>query len=302
MTPLPTWMRRALLATAAMNILATALFLPGADSLRAVAGFPLGGSPFYLVLATMFVLLFGLGYLFAGVTGRADRLFIAVAAVGKASFFALLVGFWAAGAVSWRAPLSGSADLFFAVLFFVWLRAAPDASVERRLTDLWERHIRLEFTDRDPDATVATMADENYVNHVPVMTGGRGRSEMLEFYGRHFIPKMPADTRITRVCRTVGQDRVVDEMIFAFTHDIEMDWMLPGVAPTGRPVAVPLVVVAQLAGDRIVSERIYWDQASVLAQLGLVDPTRLPVVGVEAARKTVDPTLPSNELIRRATR
>src|SRR5215510_5727643 len=109
MTPLPTWMRRALLATAAMNILATPLFLPGADPLRAVAGFPQGGSPFYLALAAMFVLVFGLGYLFAGITGRADRLFIGAAAVGKTSFFALLMGFWAGGFVPWRAPLLGSA-------------------------------------------------------------------------------------------------------------------------------------------------------------------------------------------------
>src|SRR5262245_20783381 len=120
---------------------------------------------------------------------------------------------------------------------------------EQRLIDLWERHIRLEFTDRDAVATVATMARQNYVNHVPVLTGGRGPDEMLEFYGRHFIPKMPADTQITPVCRTVGQGRVIDEMIFAFTHDTEMDWMLPGILPTGRRVEVPLVVVTQIASD-----------------------------------------------------
>jgi carboxymethylenebutenolidase len=171
---------------------------------------------------------------------------------------------------------------------------------ERRLIEVWERHVRCEFTDRDPVATVETMSDENYVNHVPVMTGGRGRNEMLEFYGKRFIPKMPSDTRITPVGRTVGQGRVVDEMIFSFTHDVEMDWMLPGVPPTGRRVDVPLVVVAQLDGDRIVSERIYWDQASVLVQLGLLDSSTLPVAGAETARKVLDPTLPSNELIRRA--
>ncbi len=171
---------------------------------------------------------------------------------------------------------------------------------EQRLIEVWERHLRFEFTDRDAAATVATMAPENYVNHVPVMPGGRGREEMLEFYGRHFIPKMPVDTRITPVCRTVGQGRVVDEMIFAFTHDIEMDWMLPGVAPTGKRVEVPLVVVAQLSGDEIVSERIYWDQASVLVQLGLLDPSRLPVAGVESARKVLDPSRPSNAMIRTA--
>ena len=179
---------------------------------------------------------------------------------------------------------------------------APFTAEERRLIELWERHVRLEFADRDAAATVDTMSDENYVNHVPVMTGGRGRAEMLEFYGRHFIPKMPADTAITAVCRTVsvGQERVIDEMIFSFTHDLEMDWMLPGVAPTRRRVEVPLVVVVQLKGEEIVSERIYWDQASVLVQVGLIDPARLPVAGAETARKLLDPTLPSNALIHRA--
>jgi carboxymethylenebutenolidase len=171
---------------------------------------------------------------------------------------------------------------------------------ERRLIDLWERHMRYEFAERDAAATVATMSDDNYVNHVPVLTGGRGRQEMLEFYGRHFIPQMPADTHITSVCRTVGQGRVIDEMIFSFTHDIVMDWMLPGVPPTGKRVEVPLLVVVQLSGDSIVCERIYWDQASVLVQIGLLDPSALPVAGVETARKVLDPRLPANELIRHA--
>lgn len=171
---------------------------------------------------------------------------------------------------------------------------------ERRLIEAWERHLRFEFTDRDATATVGTMAPDNYVNHVPVLTGGRGPAEMLEFYGRHFIPKMPGDTKITPVCRTIGQGRVVDEMIFSFSHDLEMDWMLPGIPPTGRRVEVPLVVVVQLAGDEIVCERIYWDQASVFVQIGLLDPLRLPVAGAESARKVLDPSLPANALIRRA--
>lgn len=170
---------------------------------------------------------------------------------------------------------------------------------EQRLIDIWEDHLRFEFADRDAAATVATMADDNYVNHIPVMTGGRGRDEMLEFYGQHFIPKMPADTRLTPISRTVGQGRVIDEMIFAFTHDIEMDWMLPGISPTGRPVEVPLMVVVELRDGQVYCERIYWDQASVLVQLGLLDATRLPVAGAETARKVLDPNLPSNELIRR---
>src|SRR5262245_64683756 len=172
----------------------------------------------------------------------------------------------------------------------------PFTPEEQHLIDLWERHVRLEFVDRDPPATVATMSDDNYVNHVPVMTGGRGHEEMLEFYSRHFIPKMPADTRITPVCRTVGQGRVVDEMIFSFTHDLEMDWMLPGIPPTGRRVEVPLVVVVQLDGDRIACERIYWDQASVLVQLGRLSSDSQPVAGAETARKVLEPALPSNTL------
>lgn len=172
---------------------------------------------------------------------------------------------------------------------------------EQRLIDVWEEHLRCEFADRDAAATVATMSDDNYVNHVPVMTGGRGRDEMLTFYGRHFIPKMPADTRLTPVCRTVGQERVIDEMIFAFTHDIQMDWMLPGVPPTGQWVEIPLVVVVQLRAGQVVCERIYWDQASVLVQIGLLDPSHLPVAGADTARKVLDPSLPSNNLIRRAT-
>jgi len=171
---------------------------------------------------------------------------------------------------------------------------------EQRLIDVWEEHLRCEFADRDAASTVATMSDDNYVNHVPVMTGGHGRDEMLTFYGRHFIPRMPADTRLTPVCRTVGQERVIDEMIFALTHDIVMDWMLPGVAPTGRRVEVPLVVVVQLRAGQVVCERIYWDQASVLVQLGLLDPSHLPVAGAETARKVLDPGRPSNDLIRRA--
>jgi carboxymethylenebutenolidase len=177
----------------------------------------------------------------------------------------------------------------------------PFTPEEQRLIALWEQHVRLEFADRDAAATVDTMSDDNYVNHVPVLTGGRGRAEMLDFYGRHFILQMPADTQITLVCRTVGQGRVIDEMIFRFTHDIEMAWMLPGVPPTGRRVEVPLVAVVQMGEGRIVCERIYWDQASVLVQLGLLDPAGLPVAGAESARKVLDPTLPSNELIRRGT-
>ena len=97
----------------------------------------------------------------------------------------------------------------------------------------------------------------------------------------------------------MGADRVVDEMLFSFTHDEQIDWMLPGVPPTGRKVSVPLVAIVNFRGDKLYHEHIYWDQASVLVQIGLLDGAGLPVAGVEAAQKVADETLPSNELIAR---
>ena len=172
---------------------------------------------------------------------------------------------------------------------------------EAEMVRLWQLHTQLEFDTRDAVATVATMSPNNYVNHVPVMTGGRGHDEMVEFYGKHFIPKMPADTTLRLLARTVGKDRLIDEFVFSFTHDIEMDWMLPGVPPTNRKVEVPMVAVVQFEGNEIACERIYWDQACVLVQIGLLDPTGLPVTGVASARKFEDHSLPSNELIRRGS-
>jgi len=168
------------------------------------------------------------------------------------------------------------------------------------LNDLWDEHVRDEFVTRDTDATLDTMAPDAYVNHVPVMTGGTGREELREFYSRRFIPKMPPDTEIVPVSRTIGADRLVDEMIFRFTHTIEIDWMLPGVAPTGKHVEIPLVAIVHFRDEKLAHEHIYWDQASVLVQLGLLDPSGLPVAGVETANKVSDPTLPANELIRKA--
>ncbi len=142
------------------------------------------------------------------------------------------------------------------------------------------------------------MTPDSYVNHVPVMTGGRGADEIVEFYGKHFIPKMPANTTLRLLARTVGKDRLVDEFVFSFTHDIEMDWLLPAIKPTHRKVEVPMVVVVQFEGEKIASERIYWDQASVLVQIGLLEQKLLPVTGVEQARKFENAQLASNELMR----
>jgi carboxymethylenebutenolidase len=169
------------------------------------------------------------------------------------------------------------------------------------LSALWEEHTRLEFGARDAAATMRTMVAQPYVNHIPTMTGGVGHDDLLRFYRDFFIPRTPADTRLVPISRTIGTDRIVDEMLFCFTHDIEIDWMLPGVAPTGRRVEIPLVAIVRFRGDKLYNEHIYWDQASVLVQIGLLDPSLLPVAGVETAHKLLDESLPSNRLIRRWT-
>jgi carboxymethylenebutenolidase len=175
-------------------------------------------------------------------------------------------------------------------------------AAQELLRDLWEAHVRYEFATRNTEDTLATMVEDAYVNHIPVLTGGVGRDALREFYSRRFIPQMPPDTEMTPISRTIGADQVVDEMVFRFTHTIRMDWMLPGLAPTGKWVEIPLVAIVQFRDGKLAHEHIYWDQASVLVQLGLLDEANLPVAGRETARKALDPTLPSNALIERADR
>ncbi len=167
------------------------------------------------------------------------------------------------------------------------------------LEALWEMHTTCEFATRDVAATMRTMVAEPYVNHVPVMTGGVGQRDLARFYAHHFIPKLPADTRLVPISRTVGADRIVDEMLLCFTHDAEIDFLLPGVPPTGKYVEVPTVAIVNFRGGKICHEHIYWDQASVLVQVGLLDPRGLPVAGVDSAKKLLDETRPSNTLMER---
>jgi carboxymethylenebutenolidase len=173
---------------------------------------------------------------------------------------------------------------------------------QEALRKLWEDHVRYEFSTRNTDDTLATMVDDAYVNHIPVLTGGSGQEELREFYSKRFIPQMPPDTEMTPVSRTIGEDQIVDEMVFKFTHTIPMDWILPGIPPTGKRVEVPLVAIVRVRDGKLAHEHIYWDQASVLVQIGLLDPARLPVVGVESAKKVLDPSLPANLLMKRVDR
>jgi carboxymethylenebutenolidase len=180
--------------------------------------------------------------------------------------------------------------------FVTHLAGAGLASAQQTLTARWDDHVKFEFATRNTDHTLETMVPDAYVNHVPVMTGGVGHDELREFYSKHFIPQMPPDTTMTPVSRTIGVDRIVDEMVFEFTHTSKMDWMLPGVEPTGKHVRVALVVIVHFRNGKLAHEHIYWDQASVLAQLGLIDSQTLPVSGVESADKVLNPWLKSRSL------
>ncbi|CAG7928448.1 unnamed protein product [Penicillium olsonii] len=184
------------------------------------------------------------------------------------------------------------------------------------LEKIWDEHTYYEFGDRSVEKTMATMVQEPYVNHIPTLTGGIGRSRLSHFYLHHFIFNNPDDTALELISRTVGTDRIVDEFIFVFTHVQQMDWMIPGIPPTGKHVRVPFTSVVNIRGDRLFHEHIAWDQATVLVQLGLLPEYlpfpyalpdgsvpgpgnrfeyRVPAAGVECASKLQDEhAVPSN--------
>ncbi len=200
--------------------------------------------------------------------------------------------------------------------------------IEVDLEGVWEEHVAggfsfgacgvvvrangflgaVEFEHKDADKTMATMVSEPYVNHIPTLAGGIGYKDLHRFYKDYFIPGNPPSLKMRLISRTIGTDRVVDEMHVYFRHTQEIPWMLPGIAPTDKEVEVALVAIVCIRGGKLYHEHIYWDQASVLVQVGLLDPklaikgkapTRLPVVDGAGARKVLDEkSVRSNELIK----
>src|ERR671922_417179 len=164
-------------------------------------------------------------------------------------------------------------------------RNKPRRNQKINLCTIFDEHLKCEFEKHDVEATMKTMVKEPYVHHVPVLTGGIGYSGVYNFYKNEFVGKMPIDIKVERISRTVGKDQVVDELILSFTHDREIKYMLPGIPPTGKYIELPHVVVMKFNGNKIEHEHIYWDQASLLAQIGLLDPKKIPVItGIEQAR------------------
>ena len=140
----------------------------------------------------------------------------------------------------------------------------------KELERLWEEHLKGEFETKDVEATLDTMVEDAYVNHMPVGSGGRGKDQLRRFYRDDFIPSWPDDLVTTPLNRVVGDGQLVDELNTTFTHSRPMNWFLPGVAPTHKKISVDIVVVVQFRGDKLACERIYWDHASVLRQVGLL--------------------------------
>jgi len=152
------------------------------------------------------------------------------------------------------------------------------------LGEVFDAHITEEFANRDVDATLNTMTPEPYVYCVPTMTGGFGSQGVRQFYSEHFINQIPKDATVTPISRTIGKDQVVDEVIVSFTHDTQWDYLLPGIPPTGKRVELPHVVVMKFQNGKVAHEHVWWDQASLLVQVGLLDSANLPVKGAEQSR------------------
>lgn len=164
---------------------------------------------------------------------------------------------------------------------------------------VFDEHVRAEFEVHDASATMATMSAQPHLYHLPTMLGGYDRDEIFRFYRDHFVTKWPKDTLVHRISRTIGSAQIVDELVMEFTHDSPIDALLPGAAPSGKHVLLPVVVVVGFCDGKVAYEHIYWDQACLLAQVGLLDRATLPITGVEQALNLIDGTYATNTLLAR---
>ena len=148
----------------------------------------------------------------------------------------------------------------------------------------WQQHTHAEFMLNDADAALATMAENPYIFIVSSGTARVGRVAVREFYAEHFLPQIPPDLEIASLSQTFGNDRLVEEMVMRFTHSIEMDWILPGLRPTGRTAEFALAGIIQFEGGKVAHERLYWDQATLLSQIGVLNHL-MAARGVDSAQQ-----------------
>lgn len=172
-----------------------------------------------------------------------------------------------------------------------------DAEATPDLGAVFDAHMAAEFEFRDAERAMETMTEAPSLVHVPVVTGATGWESLYHFYRDHFVGKWPEDLSVERVSRITTANMLVDEFIVRFTHDIVMDAILPGLAPTGRRVELPHVAVVGFENGKIAFERIYWDQGSMLVQLGVLDAKGLPLLGSQQTEAVLGDDYPRNELI-----
>ncbi len=156
---------------------------------------------------------------------------------------------------------------------------------QQRMLEGYLRHTAAEFETQRVDDAMASMVETPHVLLLPSLEGGHGREAVAEFYAKRFVFSMPPDMQLELLARIVAADHIVEECVMRFTHTVEIPWLLPGVAATGRRVEMAVCVVVKMQGEKVAHEHIYWDQAAVLRQLGLLGPG----VGAEAARALCDP-------------
>jgi len=167
-----------------------------------------------------------------------------------------------------------------------------DPDLIKKLDAIFGAHMEAELAG-DLDRTLATMSADPHLVNVPTMVGGQGPDGVRTFYANRLVGQFfPPDVTFESVSRTYSGERLVDELIISFTHTTKIDWMLPGVAPTGKRVETVFVVIVGINEGKVSYEHIMWDQANVLVQIGLLDPTGLPVTGAGAAAKLRNPSLP----------
>jgi carboxymethylenebutenolidase len=160
--------------------------------------------------------------------------------------------------------------------------------VQLSLVEVWEKHVYSEFALKDAKAALTTMSDNPHVLMVPIAVGGRGREGVYNFYHDYFLAQLPADITAVPISRVVGEDILAEEAVYQLTHDQVMDWMIPGVRPTGKRVEVGVVAIVTFKDGKIASEHLYWDHASVLAQIGVIDSGTVPVKGVESPHSLLE--------------
>ena len=159
------------------------------------------------------------------------------------------------------------------------------SEAEQSIVKLFQKHVGAEL-EGALETTMATMGDDPHLINLPTSMGGFGQDGVRNFYANHLVGKFfPPDVTMTSVSQTIGHSQIVDELIISFTHTHVIDWMLPGVEPTGKRVEAAFAVIVGVKDGKVSHEHIYWDQARVLVQIGLLDPKGLPVVGAENARK-----------------